>query len=326
MARVFVTRKLPGDALDRLRAEFDVDVWGLDRPPSKAEIIERIGDVEGLLCLLTERIDREVMDAAPRLRAISSYSAGLDHIDLEEATRRGIIVSYTPGVLTEAVADLAWALLLSVARRIVEADREVRGGGWRVGWHPTYMLGSNVYGRTIGIVGMGRIGTAVARRARGFNMRILYYSRSRKPEVERELGAVFVGLDELLKEADYVVLSVSLNRETYRMIGERELRLMKPSAYLINISRGAVVDTEALVKALKEGWIAGAGLDVYEEEPLPKDHPLTRLRNVVLTPHIGSATREVRERMAEIAVENLVRSLRGEMPLYPANPEVLVSG
>jgi len=317
MEKVFVTRKLPGNAIDKLKREYDVDVWEEARPPRKSEIIERIKDVVGLLCLLTDKIDKEVLDAAPKLRAISSYSVGLDHIDLKETSRRGIIVSYTPGVLTEAVADHAWALMLAVARRVVEADRDVREGGWKVGWHPTYMLGSDVYGKSIGIVGMGRIGTAIARRARGFDMNILYYSRRRKPQIEIELGAKFLSLEELLKSSDYVILSVSLNKETYRMIGERELRMMKPTAYLINISRGAVVDTRALVKALSEGWIAGAGLDVFEEEPLPRNHPLMRLSNVVLTPHIASATREVRERMAEIAVENLVRSLKGLNPLYP---------
>lgn len=320
MEKVFVTRKLPGNALDKLRREYDVDVWEMERPPKKSEIIERISDAVGLLCLLTDKIDKEVLDAAPKLRAISSYSVGLDHIDLEEAFRRGIVVSYTPGVLTEAVADLAWALILSVARRIVEADRDVREGGWRVGWHPTYMLGSDVYGKSIGIVGMGRIGTAIAKRAKGFSMDILYYSRKRKPQIEAELGAKFLSLERLLRKSDYIVLSVSLNEETYKMIGERELRMMKPTAYLINISRGAVVDTEALIKALTEGWIAGAGLDVYEEEPLPRNHPLTKLNNVVLTPHIGSATHEVRKKMAEIAVENLLRSLKGLEPLYPAKP------
>ncbi len=320
--KVYVTRRLPFPAFELLKKYCDVDLHDSDEPPSREELKEHARGKDALLCLLTDKIDREIMDLAPNLKVISTYSVGYDHIDIEEATRRGIYVTHTPGVLTEAVADLAWALLLAVARRVVEADRCVREGGWTIAWYPTFMLGSAVYGKTLGIIGLGRIGTAVARRAKGFNMRVIYYSRTRKPWLEEELGLEFKSLEEVLRESDFVVLTVALTEETYHMIGERELRLMRPTAYLINVSRGAVVDTQALVRALREGWIAGAALDVFEEEPLPRGHPLTELDNVVLTPHIGSATHETRAKMAELAVKGLLSVLAGKEPEHLVNPEV----
>ena len=320
--KVYVTRRLPFPAFELLTKYCEVDLHDSDLPPSREEIIKHVKDKDALLCLLTDKIDKEVMDNAPNLRVISTYSVGFDHIDVEEATRRGIYVVNTPGVLTDAVADLAWALILAIARKITEADKCVREGEWKIPWAPTFMLGSMVYGKTLGIIGLGRIGTAVARRAKGFNMRIIYYSRTRKPHLEKELGLEFKPLDEVLKEADYVVISVALTKETYHMIGERELKLMKPTAYLINIARGAIVDTNALIKALKEKWIAGAALDVFEEEPLPKDHPLTKLDNVILTPHIGSATYETRAKMAELAIKGLLAVLSGKEPENLVNPEV----
>ena len=321
--KIYVTRKLPSERAMKLLFEYcDVDLNEESRPPTKEELIEHVKDKDGLLCLLTDKIDKDVLDAAPKLKVISTYSVGYDHIDVEEATKRGIYVTYTPGVLTDAVADHTWALLLAVARRLVEADQCVRQGCWKIAWAPDFMLGTDVYGKTLGIIGLGRIGTAVARRAKGFNMRILYYDKERKLDVEKELGVEFRSLDEVLKESDFVVISVVLTKETYHMIGERELRLMKPTAYLINIARGAIVDTNALVKALEEGWIAGAALDVFEEEPLPKDHPLTKFKNVILTPHIASATTETRARMADLAVDNLLSVLKGEMPKHLVNPEV----
>lgn len=320
--KVYVTRRLPFPAFELLKKYCDVDLYDSDAPPPREEIKEHIRGKDALLCLLTDKIDKEIMDLAPELKVISTYSVGYDHIDIEEATKRGIYVTHTPGVLTNAVADLVWALLLGIARKIVVADKCVREGCWKIAWYPTFMLGSDVYGKTLGIIGLGRIGTAVARRAKGFNMRIIYYSRTKKPNLEKELGLEFKPLDDLLKEADYVVLSVALTKETYHMIGEKELKLMKPTAYLINISRGAVVDTNALVKALKEKWIAGAALDVFEQEPLPKDHPLCELENVILTPHIGSATQGTRAKMAEVAIKGLLSVLSGKEPEFLVNPEV----
>jgi len=314
--KVYVTRRLPFPAFELLKKYCDVDLHDSDEPPSREELKEHARGKDALLCLLTDKIDREIMDLAPDLRVISTYSVGYDHIDVEEATKRGIYVTHTPGVLTEAVADLAWALLLAVARRVVEADRCVREGEWTIAWYPTFMLGSAVYGKTLGIIGLGRIGTAVARRAKGFNMRVIYYSRTRKPWLEEELGLEFKSLEEVLRESDFVVLTVALTEETYHMIGERELRLMKPTAYLVNTARGAIVDTQALVRALREGWIAGAALDVFEEEPLPRGHPLTELDNVVLTPHVAGPSDERRSTLFRAVVEDLMRFFRGEEPLY----------
>jgi len=321
--KVYVTRRLPFPAFEELKKHCDVDLYDSDSPPDRQTLMEHVKDKDAVLCLLTDKINSEVFDIAPDLKVVSTYSVGYDHIDVEEATRRGIYVCNTPGVLTDAVADHAWALLLATARRVVESDNVIRGGEGKISWYPTFLLGSAVWGRTIGIIGLGRIGSAIARRAKGFNMKILYYSRSRKPELEAELGVKYVELEELLRTADFVVLSVTLNPSTYHLINEKRLKLMKSTAYLINISRGAVVDTDALVKALKEGWIAGAGLDVFEQEPLPADHPLTKLKNVVLTPHTGSATIEARSKMAELAVNGILKVLRGEEPENLVNPEVM---
>jgi glyoxylate reductase len=321
MYKVFVTRRIPEAGLQLLEKECDVTVNPEDRVLSKAEIIAGVRGKDGLLCLLTDRIDGEVMDASPRLKVISNYAVGFDNIDVRAATQRGIVVTNTPGVLTETTADLAWALLMAAARRIVEADRFTRAGRW-AGWAPMLMLGRDVWGKTLGIVGMGRIGTAVARRARGFGMRILYHSRTRKPQLEGELGAEWTDLKTLLAQSDFVSLHVPLTDKTHHLIGEPELRLMKPTAYLINTSRGPVVDEKALVKALKEGWIAGAGLDVFEAEP--KLHPgLAGLDNVVLAPHIGSASHETRGKMAVMAANNLLTVLKGRVPPNLVNPQVL---
>lgn len=319
--KVYVTRLLPGGALERLREECEVDLNSEDRVPLKEEIVKHIREKEGLLCLLTDRIDAEVMGAAPKLKAISNYAVGFDNIDVQAATERGIVVTNTPGVLTETTADLAWALLMAVARRIVEGDKFTREGKFK-GWSPTLLLGTDVYGKTLGIIGLGRIGRAVARRAKGFEMRILYYDLVRAPEeVERELGAKFVDLDTLLKESDYVSIHTPLTSETRCMMGEKELKMMKPTAYLINTARGPIVDEEALVGALKEGWIKGAALDVYEKEP-ELTTGLAELDNVVLAPHIGSASVETRSKMADMAVDNLLSVLRGQRPENIVNPEV----
>ena len=320
MAKVYLTRRIPEDGIKLLEERHEIEIYKGDAPPSKEEIIEKVRDKEGLLCLLTDPIDKDVFNAAPKLRAISTYAVGYDNIDMEEATRRKIPVSNTPGVLTETTADLTWALIMAIARRIVEGDKMVREGKFK-GWGPMVLLGNDVYGKTLGIIGAGRIGQAVARRAKGFNMRIIYTSRERKSDFERECNAKFVGLDELLKESDYITLHVPLTEETYHLIGEKELKMMKNSAYLINTARGKCIDEKALVEALKNKDIAGAALDVFENEPLLTPG-LAELDNVVLAPHAGSASIETRTKMAIIAAKNLIDSLDGKMPQYCLNPEV----
>jgi glyoxylate reductase len=305
--RVFVTRRLPGDALDVLARDATVDLWPDELPPPYETMMRHVRDADGLICLLTDRVDAELIALAPRLRVISNYAVGYDNIDVAAATARGIPVGNTPGVLTETTADLAFALILSAARRVVEADAFVRHGKWRT-WDPGLLLGHDVHGATLGIVGFGNIGQAVARRASGFAMRVLYTSRS---PVESDLAAP-VELDALLRESDVVTLHARATPQTDAMIGERELRLMKPTAVLVNTARGSLVDQAALVRALHEGWIAGAGLDVTADEPIAFDDPLLRAPNVTLLPHIGSASHATRERMAAMAVANCLAGLRDE--------------
>jgi len=290
----------------------EVIQWKEEKAPPKKWILDNVSNVDGILCTLNTKIDKEVISAAKNLKVISTYSVGFDHIDVKEAKSRGIRVGYTPEVLTETTADLIFGLILAVARRIVEGDKLIREGKWMIPWQPDFLLGYDVYGKTLGIIGMGRIGKAVYRRAKGFNMRVIYTSRTKKDDIDAE----FVSFEELLKQSDFVVITVDLNESTYHMINGSTLRLMKKTAFLINASRGKVIDEKALVKALEEKWIAGAALDVFEEEPINKDHPLLKFSNVILTPHIGSATFETRYKMAEIAVENLLRGLRGEKLIY----------
>jgi len=323
--KIFITRKLPGEAISKIAEYYEVEVWKDYQPPPRRVLSEKIKTIDALGSLLTDKIDKALLDEAPNIRIIAQYAVGYDNIDVEECTKRGIYVTNTPGVLTEAVADLTWALILAVARRIVEADRFVRSGAWeetRTGWHPTMMLGVDVHGKVLGVVGLGRIGSAVARRAKCFNMKILYYDVERKLELEKELGAEYVDLDYLLSNSDFVTLHVPLTKATHHLIGERELKIMKPTAYLINTSRGAVVDERALIKALEKGWIAGAALDVFEVEPTPKDNPLLKFYNVIVAPHIGSASRETRERMAMMVAENLIAFAKGEIPPNLVNFEV----
>ncbi|MBI5253528.1 MAG: D-glycerate dehydrogenase [Euryarchaeota archaeon] len=309
MKKVFVTWRIPEEGLDVLKKEVSVEVNPRDRALTKLEIIEGVREKDGLLCLLTDGIDAEVMDASPNLKVISNYAVGYDNIDIKAATSRGIVVTNTPEVLTETTADFAWALLMACARRIAEADRFTREGKFRE-WSPTLLTGRDVHGKTLGILGLGRIGSAVARRGKGFNMKILYTGPRRKRKLEKELGVKYVSKEKLLKESDFVTLHVPLLPTTYHLIGERELKLMKPSAYLINTSRGPVVDESALVVALKKRTIAGAGLDVYEKEPELMEG-LAQLDNVVLSPHIASATIETRTRMAMVAAQNVLAALKG---------------
>jgi len=319
---VYVTRNIP-KAVEILQGFCDLTVHNKAKAPSKQEIIREIRDKDALLCVLSDKIDSEVIASAGNLKVISSYSVGYDHIDIDAATKHGIYVAYTPEVLTETTADLAFALMLTVARRVVEADRFVRRGKWKdVGLYD-FMLGTDLHSKTLGIIGMGRIGSALARRANGFKMKVLYHNRNRLSiDKEREVNAEYKELDDLLKESDFVSIHVSLGKDTYHLMNEQKFRLMKSNAYLVNTSRGQVVDERALVKALRKKWIAGAALDVFEKEPIQKDNPLLRFDNVVLVPHIGSASRETRERMAEVAAINLLNVLKGKKPLYAVNPEV----
>lgn len=324
--RVFVTREIFPEALDKLSRLYEVEVWDRYQPPPYEVLLEKAKGSDALLSLLSDRIDcRLISESQPRLRIISQMAVGYDNIDVDCATRRGVYVTNTPGVLTEATAEATWALILAAARRVVEADHFVRWGEWwrtRTSWHPMMMLGVELEGKTLGILGMGRIGARVAEIGRAFGMRIIYHNRRRRPDVEERLGARWVTLEELLRESDILSIHLPLTPETRHIIGERELRMMKPTAILVNTGRGQVVDTDALVRALREGWIAGAALDVFEEEPLPPNHPLTAFKNVVLAPHMGSATREARLRMALKAVDNLIAFAEGRYPPDLVNPEV----
>lgn len=314
---VYVTRRVPEAGLDLLRSHCQLDISPYDRPASREEMLQGVAGRDGVLCHLTDRIDDEVFAAAgPKCRVFANYAVGYNNIDVAAATRRGILVTNTPGVLTETTADLAWSLLMSAARRIVESDRFFRTGQWD-GWGPMQFLGHDIHGATLGIVGAGRIGTAVARRGIGFSMRIIYTNLRPNTEIDR-LGGQRVDFDDLLRQADFVSLHVPLTDQTRHLIGRRELGLMKPSTYLINTARGPVVDEAALVEALQDRRIAGAGLDVYENEPSPTAG-LTALDNVVCICHLGSATEATRSKMSLMAAENLLAALRSQMPPHAVN-------
>ena len=321
-ASVYVTREVPKPGLDLLaEACRQVDVNPEDRVLGRAELLAGVAGRDGVLCLLTDTIDAEVLDAARGCRIFANYAVGYNNIDVAAASARGIAVTNTPGVLTDATADLTWALLFSAARRIPEGDRFTRAGRF-AGWAPLLLLGGDISGRTLGIVGAGRIGTAVALRSRGFRMRVLYFDRVPNEALEQAVGAERVELDTLLRESDFVSVHVSLDDSTRHLIGARELGLMKPTAYLVNTSRGPVVDEAALVEALRAGEIAGAGLDVFEDEPALAPG-LAELDSVVIPPHLGSATIGTRTRMATLAASNLLAMLRGQRPPNIVNPEVL---
>ncbi len=307
MARVFVTRRLPGSALERLSAEHEVEVWPEQLPPGRDELLARAGDIEGLLSLLTDPVDAELIEAAPQLRAISNYAVGTDNVDLDAASERDIPVGNTPDVLTDSTADLALALMLGISRRLAEGDAYVRSGQWRT-WEPGLLLGRDLHGATVGIVGYGRIGRAVARRLEGFGCEILHTSQSGGAEIE-----------ELLERSDFVTLHCPLTPDTRGLIDDPALGRMKDTAYLVNTSRGPVVDTGALARALHAGEIAGAALDVTDPEPLPGDHPLLEAPGLLVVPHIASATHATREQMADMAVDNLLAGLAGDPMPNQAN-------
>ena len=311
--KVFITRRIPEDGIALLRKEnIEIEIFPYERPPTKEEIIQGIRDADALISLLTDKIDREVIDSASNLKVIGNYAVGYNNIDVKYAKKKGIMVVNTPGVLTDATADLTLALLLSAARRVVEGGNFMRHGKFN-GWAPMLLLGKDVWGATIGIIGAGRIGQAVARRARGFNMKILYYSRRKKINFEEETGAEFVPLETLLRAADFVTIHTPLTKETYHLLGEREFKMMKDGAILINTSRGEVIDESALLNALKSGKLFAAGLDVFHNEP-DVNPELFKLPNVVLTPHIGSATERTRRKMAIMVCSDVLRVLHGEEP------------
>lgn len=315
--RVFITRQLVG--LEAYAGQVDMDIWPEVLPPPYETLIARAQGYDGLVTTINDRIDAALMDALPGLKVISQCAVGVNNIDLAAAKARGIPVGNTPGVLTEATADMAFALLLSAARHILPGAEYVRSGQWKT-WIPTLLLGQAVWGATLGIVGFGRIGAAVAKRGRGFNMRVLAYSRHLTPEVAAAEGAEYAPLDQVLAESDFISLHTPLTAETHHLIGARELALMKPTALLVNTARGEVIDPAALVAALRAGRPAYAALDVTEPEPLPADHPLLGLPNCLVVPHLGSATYQTRRAMTDLAMRNLLAGLHGQPLLHRANP------
>jgi len=321
--KVVITRKIPDRIKQLLDNECTTYMWNEELEPMPRDLLlQQIADADALFTNVSDRIDKEVFQAASKLKVVSTMAVGFDNIDIEEATRRGILVGHTPDVLSEAVADLTFALILATARKIFEGMNYIKDGCWR-GWGPMLLTGQNVYNATLGIIGMGRIGKKVARRATGFDMKILYHNRNRRKELEQELGAQYRPLDDLLRSSDIIVMLAPATPETYRMIGKREFSIMKPNAIFINTSRGSNVDESALITALKERQIWGAGLDVFEKEPISPEHPLLSLENVVVLPHIGSATLETRINMAMITAQNILHGLRGEPLLHCVNPRVV---
>ncbi|AXF57061.1 2-hydroxyacid dehydrogenase [Salicibibacter kimchii] len=317
--KIYITRKLPEAIKIRLAEHFEVRSWEKeDEPVPRETLLEEIKDVDGLFCMITEKIDEEVLQAGKDLKVVANMAVGYNNIDVETATANGITVTNTPDVLTETTADLAFALLMASARRLVETSDTVRNGEWGA-WSPMQFTGQDVFGATLGIVGLGRIGEAVVNRAKGFNMDVLYYSRTRKKDKESDLDIEYAELDVLLKKADFVVLLLPYSSESHHLIGRRELALMKENAILINASRGGIVDEDALYQALVSGEIWGAGLDVYEQEPVSTDHPLLTLSNVTAVPHIGSASVKTRRAMADLAADNLIHVLNGKKATTPVN-------
>ena len=321
---VYITRKLPEEAIQLLKEKYVIDMWEKeDIPVPRDVLIQKAKQADALLTVLTERVDEEVFSVAKRLKVVANMAVGFDNIDVEAANRYGVAVCNTPDVLTASTADLAFALLLAVSRRIVEADHFVKSGGWK-GWAPFLLAGADVHHKTIGIVGMGKIGEEVAKRALGFEMTVLYHNRSRKPEAEKQLGAIYCKtLHELLERSDFVVCLTPLTPETKGMFSREEFRKMKKHAIFVNIGRGPVVDEKALYEALKEGEIKGAGLDVFEKEPIDADHPLLSLDQFVGLPHIGSATKETRCGMIRLCCKNIHAVLQNEDPPYLVNREWL---
>ena len=319
--RVFVSRQIPEVGLDILRSKCEVEIYPGEQAISRELLLEKVKEVDGLLVLLSDKIDRKLLAQAPKLQVLSNYAAGYDNIDIDYATKIGVAVTNTPEVLTDATADLSWALLLATARRLVEGDHIMRGKKF-TGWSALFLLGQDIKGKTLGILGAGRIGTAVVERSQGWRMPVLYFDRQQNQYLERTYSAHRVSLIEILQQADFISIHLPLNEETYHLIDEKMLRQMKKSAILVNTSRGAILNEKALVKALENKWIAGAGLDVFENEPTMAAG-LERLSNVVVVPHIGSATIHTRAEMARIAANNLLTVLEGGLPEFLINPEFI---
>ncbi|MFD1851214.1 2-hydroxyacid dehydrogenase [Oceanobacillus bengalensis] len=316
---IYITRKVPEDLIKPHEDKFDVRMWEKAEEPVPREVLmEETRLADGLLCMLSEKIDEELFLASPNLKVVSNLAVGYDNIDVEAAQEHQIVVTNTPDVLTETTADLGFALLMATARRVVEANDYIKNNKWK-NWAPYLLAGADIHHKTIGIVGMGRIGEAVARRATGFGMSILYHNRTRKPDAERELGATYTSFDELLTEADFIVSVVPLTDETHKIFNEEAFAKMKDSAIFINISRGATVDEAALVQALQTKQIQAAGLDVFEQEPISAEHPLMKLDNVVCLPHIGSASTETRTEMIELCLDNISRVINGEVAKTPVS-------
>jgi glyoxylate reductase len=320
-----VTRRIFPEAEELLSDAAETEVWPGDLPPSPEYLRSKVQDVDGLMTNIMDRVDAELLASGRRLKVVSQLGVGVDNVDLEEATKRGVLVGNTPGVLAKATADIGFALLMSAARRVSESERWLRAGNWQIQYHPMFWLGQEIHGSTLGIIGMGQIGVEMAKRARGFDMNVLYYSRTRKPELEAQYGLRYVGPDALLAESDFVSLHVPLTPETRHYIGERELRQMKSTAILINVARGAVVDPKALYTALKEGWIKAAATDVTDPEPINLDDPLLTLDNLVVTPHIGSASVDSRLATCMLAARNIIAGIEGRRLDACANPQVYES-
>lgn len=320
--RTFVTREIFAEYIDQIRLETDMELWADELPPPRDVLLEKSKDVDGILCLLTDKIDPEFMDnAGEQLKVISQIAVGFDNIDIPEATKRGIPVGNTPEVLTQTTADAAWALMLAAGRRMGESERAVHAGNWRT-WHPLHYLGQDIYGATLGIIGMGRIGFEVAKRSVGFNMKVLYHDIVRREDFEEELPMEYVDMDTLLAQSDFVSLHTVLNDSTYHLINEDALSKMKSTAVLVNAARGPVIDPKALYEALKSGEITAAGLDVTEPEPIPMEDPLLTLENCVVVPHIASASVATRREMSRIAATNLLNGIKGKRLITCVNPEV----
>ncbi|HEX6646305.1 MAG TPA: D-glycerate dehydrogenase [Nitrososphaeraceae archaeon] len=323
--KIFITRKINSIAVELLKNYYDVVWTNKTDSPTKNVMIKKVKNVYGILCTLSEKIDSDIMDAAgSNLKVISTLSTGYEHIDICEATKRGIYVTTTGNILSEATADLTFGLFLALSRKIVEGHLYVIDGKWQKGWAPDLFLGSNIYGSTLGILGLGNIGTAVAKRANGFNMNIIYNNRHQlSKSIENKLNVTYVTFDQLLKNSDFLSIHTSFDKDNFHLIDSIELKKMKKTSFLINTSRGSIINEISLIKALKNKWIAGAGLDVFEKEPLPNQHELLKLKNVILLPHIGSATVQTRNQMSEVAAINLHNVLSKKKPLYLVNRELL---
>ena len=322
--KIYITRELPKKAMKILRSKFDLEVWKDNMPPPKKLLVDKVKEVDGLICLLTEPIDEEIIkNAGPQFKGICQVAVGFNNIDVKAASEKGIYVTNTPGVLTDTTADFAFTLLMTVARRTAEADRYVKSGKWKVPWGLMMILGQDIWGKTIGIIGLGRIGSAVAKRAKGMNMRVIYYDIYRNEKAEEELEVKYVPLETLLRESDFVTIHVPLLPSTHHLMNEERFKMMKKTACLINTSRGPVIDEKALYKALTSGWIWAAGLDVWEKEPTNFNNPLLKLDNLTATPHIASGSIETRTRMAVMAAENMIAIQEGKVPPNIVNKEVL---